>query len=1417
MLVSTSPATGNEGDTLTVVGHAFSAVASENFVMVGGKPCIVTSASNDGSFSPASCPVTSCTLEMQTRMILKCRLPHNDAFQPHVVATGVIGRGRSPLLSTAGVVQYARQLRAFEPSRGSLAGGTTVTLYGDGLSERLGDISVNIGGIRCSVFAANDSHVSCVTGATTSTTSTSSTISMSIRGVTATCVPGSCQYTYDDSLTPKLSSATVVTRTTTKWTIRVQGSGFVTPSSANIILLGGITPCIPYGHEGDTSSQVTCQCDPPLAGDQIVTLANEMGLAKGVPALPLIRGVELSVGSFTPLNVSLAGGAELTISGAGFSAQDSRVSVCEQDCSVTDVTSVNLKCRVPSLLLHASGKHHLNLTNATETQYDLGFAPPPPPPPGVPAVLVADDTLTLRQGKVVAMKFTAGLNDSSLPRGSELSHVGLHVVPHSGGSGAVVAEVRASLYCGDGPLPLSDTELQNYNQTNSSVEWDIQPYDMGFTSDVSPDLTVLIREALASRESLAGCSIVLLLTCKPISTGFRSFYSSTAITKQAELRIIYTPPSSFAQIPWTPDKSCAVTVNIPNSGANITQCSHPVNVASGKSLYDTNSCPHLRLEVSAATSGTNAAPGGAVTSGLHGHAAGTTGYSGCVLTANGLDLLEGCGLNKIVVGRDGVCAALIDPPNAPRAACFDTKAQGEGAEKLAAWIDTLPMGASVMVASCSRLSWAHNRDNLANSLRSLGAQDPPTRIDDAYALIGVKGATAPLSEARTPCCTADICHSCDQTVAHAKADIACGAKITASAPSALGGDNQYLGAWASEAYQAALIAIGDGTAGISGAARQAIAATSFAGVIASLQAEDEEEHDVVCNTALADGMLVRHGAQLATDGDSSSYWLSAGRSDAVLTLDLGVTKLVQALKFDWKHPAASLLLLYSSASHGNDWKFGASVFKSNSAPASLTVSAPGVIARRLRLYMADPSNATWPTFAINELEVSACERPEVGAIASGSMWYSRHSTPRVVSVSPRRGSSAGGTRLTIQVESLPNIAQLTDIEVSIAGTACSVSELRAASGEVVCITGSYGRTSRQAPGLGHIQMTIKGFGTAAAKNEATYEYLDLWSRRTTWGGGSSTIPGLETSGDSVWIQQGQRIMLDCNVKLYMLIVQGTLEFDRTDIEMDANYIFVMGGSFIVGTETDPFMQKALITLHGSPVSQEIPVYGAKTLSCRFCTLDLHGKPLLDGRTHTKLERTARRGDYEIWLREPVDWDVDTQIALTSTHYNGTFEAFDTATVVEVSNGGYRLKLASPLLFEHLGETKYLAGGHKVEFRSDVAILSRNVVIQGDPTFSRLDQHGAHIMLHSRDKKHLSIVDRSQGESLTARIENIEVRYAGQMGRLGRYSIHFHMIGAVRNSYVRKNSIHHTFNRAIAIHGVHYLRVQDNGNLHLVAS
>ena len=84
----------------------------------------------------------------------------------------------------------------------------------------------------------------------------------------------------------------------------------------------------------------------------------------------------------------------------------------------------------------------------------------------------------------------------------------------------------------------------------------------------------------------------------------------------------------------------------------------------------------------------------------------------------------------------------------------------------------------------------------------------------------------------------------------------------------------------------------------------------------------------------------------------------------------------------------------------------------------------------------------------------------------------------------------------------------------------------------------------------------------------------------------------------------------------------------------------------------------------------------------------------------------------------------------------------------------------------MGETLPLAGGHAVDFRANVGLLTRNVVIQGTSPFSQLDKHGGHVMLHSRGD-----------ESLIGRFENIECRYMGQGFRLGRYPIHFHMIGA----------------------------------------
>jgi len=101
-------------------------------------------------------------------------------------------------------------------------------------------------------------------------------------------------------------------------------------------------------------------------------------------------------------------------------------------------------------------------------------------------------------------------------------------------------------------------------------------------------------------------------------------------------------------------------------------------------------------------------------------------------------------------------------------------------------------------------------------------------------------------------------------------------------------------------------------------------------------------------------------------------------------------------------------------------------------------------------------------------------------------------------------------------------------------------------------------------------------------------------------------------------------------------------------------------------------------------------------------------------------------------------------------------------------------------------------------RAEVGLLTRNVVYRGDPETSSTNMYGATIFMHS-----------SGDDSLIARLENIEMTDVGQAFKLGRYAVHFHMIGAVHKSYAKGVGLHEGYNRAFTIHGTHYLRLEKN--------
>ena len=108
------------------------------------------------------------------------------------------------------------------------------------------------------------------------------------------------------------------------------------------------------------------------------------------------------------------------------------------------------------------------------------------------------------------------------------------------------------------------------------------------------------------------------------------------------------------------------------------------------------------------------------------------------------------------------------------------------------------------------------------------------------------------------------------------------------------------------------------------------------------------------------------------------------------------------------------------------------------------------------------------------------------------------------------------------------------------------------------------------------------------------------------------------------------------------------------------------------------------------------------------------------------------------------------------------------------------------------------GGVDFDMRGEVGLLSRNVKFRGDPETSRRNQYGGNIFIHSPGD-----------DSVVARLDHIELEDTGQAFKVGRYSIHFHMIGAVHKSYIKGTSVHSGFNRAFTMHGTHYLRVEKN--------
>lgn len=297
-----------------------------------------------------------------------------------------------------------------------------------------------------------------------------------------------------------------------------------------------------------------------------------------------------------------------------------------------------------------------------------------------------------------------------------------------------------------------------------------------------------------------------------------------------------------------------------------------------------------------------------------------------------------------------------------------------------------------------------------------------------------------------------------------------------------------------------------------------------------------------------------------------------------------------------------------------------------------------------------------------------------------------------------------------------------------------------------------------------------------------------WSSPDTWGG------ALPVANTVVTIPAGSEVLLDIDPPdLNGLIVEGHLLLENTPLKLTSRWILIDGGILSVGSAEIAHTNEVLITLTGTDEDESIAAAAPRMMGTKMIgvinggRLELHGTRS-QSRNWTLLDGHARKGATQLRVVDAVDWTVGDRLVIAPSGFDPN-EA-EEVTVTAVADD--LISFAPALQHDHWGELQVIEG-HEIDERAEVACLTRNIVIRGDEASEQSD-FGGHLMFAPGTEVH---------------IEGVEFFRMGQKGHAGRYPIHWHMAGDRRGDIARGNSVHHSYHRAIVVHGTSNVLVEGN--------
>lgn len=364
-----------------------------------------------------------------------------------------------------------------------------------------------------------------------------------------------------------------------------------------------------------------------------------------------------------------------------------------------------------------------------------------------------------------------------------------------------------------------------------------------------------------------------------------------------------------------------------------------------------------------------------------------------------------------------------------------------------------------------------------------------------------------------------------------------------------------------------------------------------------------------------------------------------------------------------------------------------------------------------------------------------------------------------------------------------------------------------------------------------------------------------WSDTNTWGG---PVPA---TGSSPTIPAGKKVRLDVDPPALdtLSIPTGTeLCVPDRNATIIAKIIKVEG-NFTAGTDTQEFTSNLTIRLTGGNSRESIPFPGqAATTIANYTAPDgtkmggstgtnvlmaanggkinIHGKNI--GRNWTKLAQTSPKGSNTVTLVDAVQWPVGSRVVVPSSDFD-PFHV-EEGTITAISADGKTLTLnnitstlnsgtaANPEGDTTTGNTSF-AWPHtvtvtsfqsgteirSVEERTEIGLLSHNITITGPDTIasnadlvkpgSTANAFGGQTLILPGGVMRMSNTRVTKmGQYDTAYNADGSVKSQGAI--LGRYPIHFHIVGDASASEIKNVSIDNSPNRFLTIHATNNLKV-----------